>query len=52
MTCGFLLASNNKPQFMTVDHAIRRRLMMIACTTMFRDDTTDTKYDPAHPSHL
>ena len=51
MTCGFLLASNNKPAFTSIDAAILRRLVMISCDTMFRDDTTAVRYDPAHPNH-
>ena len=51
MTCGFLLASNNKPSFTSLDAAILRRLVMISCDTMYRDDTTAVRYDPAHPKH-
>jgi phage/plasmid-associated DNA primase len=51
MTCGFVLASNKKPLFETVDQAILRRLVMVPCETMFRDDTTEVKYDPQNPQH-
>ena len=51
MTTSFALASNNKPTFAHLDQAIMRRLVMIACDTLFRDDTTEVQYDPANPRH-
>ena len=51
MTCGFVLASNKKPQFESVDQAIKRRIVMVPCDTMYRDDTTEIKYDPMNPKH-
>jgi P4 family phage/plasmid primase-like protien len=51
MTTSFVLASNNKPTFAHLDQAIMRRLVMIACDTLFRDDTTEVEYDPANPRH-
>jgi putative DNA primase/helicase len=51
MTVSFLLASNNKPLFTHLDPAIMRRLVMISCDSLFRDDTTETLYDADDPRH-
>jgi phage/plasmid-associated DNA primase len=46
-----MIASNNRPNFDEVDHAILRRCKLIQFETMFRDASTKTPYDAEDDQH-